>query len=108
VAVHVVETDSQIAITVRDDGHGFDPGAVTSGFGLASMRERVELLGGELSLTSVRGEGTTVTARLPVAGRAEGVDRSAHPSLVPARAPAPASAAAAAAAAQSSSPRSRA
>ena len=50
-------TDGQVHVTVRDDGRGFDPSAATAGFGLAGMRERVELLGGELALTSapVRG-----------------------------------------------------
>ena len=54
-------------VTVSDDGRGFDPGAMTAGFGLTGMRERVELLGGELSLASAPGEGTTVTAVLPAA-----------------------------------------
>ncbi|MGZ4191701.1 MAG: sensor histidine kinase [Solirubrobacteraceae bacterium] len=100
--VHVVEAGGQISITVRDDGRGFDPSAATAGFGLAGMRERVELLGGELSLTSAPGEGTTVTARLPVARRPPETEQPVPPSI--AREDSghqPASA-------QSSSPRSRA
>jgi signal transduction histidine kinase len=65
--VSVIEQDEQLHVTVRDDGHGFDHTAATAGFGLAGMRERVELLGGELGLSSVIGEGTTVTATLPIA-----------------------------------------
>ena len=49
---------------IADDGAGFDPAATTSGFGLAGMRERVQLSGGQLSVTPT-GEGTTVRAELP-------------------------------------------
>jgi signal transduction histidine kinase len=69
VAVAVVQSDTRIKMSVRDDGGGFDPNAATPGFGLAGMRERVELLGGELSLTSAPGLGTTVSATLPVVRR---------------------------------------
>ncbi len=66
----VIERDGRVHVTVRDDGRGFDPTAsTTSGFGLAGMRERVELLGGELSLTSAPGDGTTVSAALPLVRR---------------------------------------
>ena len=79
--VSVAEAGDTIGITVRDDGRGFDTAAATAGFGLAGMRERVELLGGELSLVSMRGEGTTVTVRLPVAWRAAEVEDPAPPSI---------------------------
>jgi signal transduction histidine kinase len=69
VDVAVVEKDGHISVRVRDDGRGFDPNAATTGFGLAGMRERVELLHGELSLTSSPGEGATVSASLPVVRR---------------------------------------
>ena len=38
---------------VSDDGKGFDPPSDASGFGLAGMRERVELAGGELQIESI-------------------------------------------------------
>jgi signal transduction histidine kinase len=50
--------------TVRDDGTGFDVDAEAfspSGIGLVSIRERVELLDGTLSIVSAHGTGTTVT-----------------------------------------------
>lgn len=51
-------------IEITDDGQGFDPAAVDSpGLGLASMEERVRLLGGHWSLTSAPGQGTTIIAR---------------------------------------------
>jgi len=55
---------------VRDDGAGFDPAADTNGFGLLGMRERVELLGGGLSLDAAPGHGTTITVSIPVQQRA--------------------------------------
>jgi signal transduction histidine kinase len=83
--VSVIEQDEQVHVTVRDDGRGFDRTAAAAGFGLAGMRERVELLGGQLELSSVIGEGTTVTATLPVTRR--------PPSATPAIAPSAASSA---------------
>jgi len=44
--------------------------ATIGGFGLGSMRERAELLGGTLALASRPGEGTTVEVRVPVEERA--------------------------------------
>ena len=56
--------DGRLAVEIADDGSGFDPAATTSGFGLAGMRERVQLSGGQLSVTPSP-EGTTVRAELP-------------------------------------------
>lgn len=56
-------------VRVRDDGRGFDPeAALRAGRsrGLVGMRERAELLGGELRIDSAPGEGTTITAVIPV------------------------------------------
>ena len=50
---------------MSDDGAGFDPAVVTRGFGVAGMRERVELSGGRLSVTPSP-SGTTVRAELPL------------------------------------------
>ncbi|WP_159705303.1 sensor histidine kinase [Arthrobacter sp. 18067] len=60
-----------VTLDVFDDGRGFDPGAVPSpsekgGYGLRAMRQRVEQLGGELSVESAPGEGTIIAAQLPV------------------------------------------
>ncbi len=55
------------ALTVRDDGRGFDPDARPNGsLGLKSMRERATGIGADLTLHSRAGEGTTVHVRLPV------------------------------------------
>jgi signal transduction histidine kinase len=67
--VEITEDDTSVSLTVRDDGCGFDPEAQTTGFGLAGMRERAELLDGTLNVSSAPGDGTTVTALLPARRR---------------------------------------
>ncbi len=59
--------DGMVAITVEDDGPGFDPDAVsrTDRLGLAGMRERIESLGGTLKIDSVAGTGSRLEASLP-------------------------------------------
>jgi len=60
-----------VCLSVRDDGCGFDvehAARSTSGhFGLAGIRERVQNLGGELTLTSRPGHGSEVVVEVPVA-----------------------------------------
>jgi signal transduction histidine kinase len=55
-----------MVLTVHDDGTGFDPAQPVSpqSFGLQSMRERAESLGGQFSLDSGPGRGTTVQVRV--------------------------------------------
>ncbi len=65
-AVEIREEAATVHLSVRDDGKGFDPDGETDGFGLLGMRERVELLGGELQIDSARGRGAVVTASIPV------------------------------------------
>jgi nitrate/nitrite-specific signal transduction histidine kinase len=65
----VLEDEQQVSVTIRDDGAGFDPAASTDGFGLTGMRERAELLGGELSVRSAPGDGTTISVAVPAMHR---------------------------------------
>ncbi len=58
--------DHQVQILVRDDGCGFDPDSEAGGRGLLGMRERVELLGGEIEVSSGPEGGTRISARVPV------------------------------------------
>lgn len=54
---------------VEDDGSGFGAARpTTGGFGLIAMRERLQLLGGDLAVESTQGAGTTLQADDP-AGR---------------------------------------
>lgn len=55
-----------LALDVADDGHGFDPTRRARGFGLKSMRERAEELGGELSIESEAGKGTKIAVTIPI------------------------------------------
>ena len=61
-----------IFLEVADRGIGFDVQAASgSGLGLFSMRERLTLIGGGLSIDSRRGHGTTVRVRVPLERRAQ-------------------------------------
>ncbi|HEY7890785.1 MAG TPA: GAF domain-containing protein [Solirubrobacteraceae bacterium] len=63
--VEVHEDQATIHVIIRDDGTGFDLGQDTSGFGLVGIRERIELLGGEVEIESAPGRGTAIRARVP-------------------------------------------
>ncbi|HVD39350.1 MAG TPA: sensor histidine kinase, partial [Solirubrobacterales bacterium] len=71
VEVGVRQEDCKVEIAVRDDGEGFDPTAASGGRGLIGMRERIELLGGRIAVTSAPGDGTEIAATVPLgeAGR---------------------------------------
>jgi two-component system sensor histidine kinase TtrS len=58
----------QLRVDVQDNGVGFDPHARGGGFGLVGMRERVEALQGEFTLTTMPGTGTRITVVLPLNG----------------------------------------
>jgi signal transduction histidine kinase len=60
-----LERADGLHLVVADDGSGFDPDAVGSGYGLASMRERAEAAGGRLAVVSRPGLGTRVEVALP-------------------------------------------
>jgi signal transduction histidine kinase len=57
----------EIRLNLRDDGIGFDPSGRHDGFGLQGIRERVEGLGGRLSIESAKGHGTAISIVLPFA-----------------------------------------
>jgi PAS domain S-box-containing protein len=71
IRVTLVFENGMARLQVEDDGKGFDfteaagPTRV-SGLGLYGMRERAELLGGTLTVSSVPGHGTRVTAYIPL------------------------------------------
>jgi PAS domain S-box-containing protein len=67
-AVQVHGTTEGIHLTVRDSGIGFDwrDAMNRRGLGLVSMRERLRLVNGELSIQSEPGRGTTILARIPL------------------------------------------
>jgi signal transduction histidine kinase len=78
--VQAVREGDMLAITVRDTGVGMDDEALArlfepyfstkaigTGLGLTIARRNVELHGGSIAVDSRRGEGTTVTLRVPIA-----------------------------------------
>ena len=69
VEVSVSPLDGGLQLAVSDNGTGFDSGrnAERPSLGLASIRERVNLLKGEVDIDSARGHGTTVLAWVPLA-----------------------------------------
>ena len=75
--VNISESDGELRATVTDDGQGLpDAGrlgprgdGLEGGFGMSGMRERAELVGGELELVPAPGRGTMVRLAVPLAGR---------------------------------------
>jgi len=63
---------AKVCVTIQDDGVGFEPSEAisrvyrTHGFGLFSIRERLDFLGGAVEIDSAPGRGTTVTLRAPL------------------------------------------
>ncbi|HUH96944.1 MAG TPA: GAF domain-containing sensor histidine kinase [Anaerolineales bacterium] len=72
VDITVWMTSERVVMEIRDDGRGFDleQMAMTIGHGLANMQTRARSVGGEVDITSVIGDGTTILAWVP---------RRAHP-----------------------------
>jgi two-component system, NarL family, sensor histidine kinase LiaS len=67
IVLRLCRQDGQVAVTVTDDGGGFEVARAEErhGLGLGLMRERVAELGGELQLDSTPGQGTRVRVLLP-------------------------------------------
>jgi PAS domain S-box-containing protein len=59
----------EISVTVEDDGCGFDPGTAANGFGLGNVGDRIESLGGRISVASTPRRGSTVSLCVPAIQR---------------------------------------
>ncbi len=69
IRVSVRRTADEATLSVHDDGIGFDldeAEARRPGIGLTSMRERVDLLEGRLDVRTAKGNGTTISATVPL------------------------------------------
>ena len=67
VSVLLSGSQQELIVTIADDGVGFDENAVASkGIGLVSIRERLEVLGGTLTVRSRPGRGTWLKVSVPV------------------------------------------
>ncbi len=75
--VRIIERNGFIEASVTDDGRGMPDAerlgprgdGLEGGFGMSGMRERAELVGGELDFAPAQGKGTTVCLKVPLAGR---------------------------------------
>jgi signal transduction histidine kinase len=67
VSIVLTRKDGLVSVVVEDDGVGFEPlRARGDGLGLVGMRERVDLLGGRVTIESRPGAGTTFVAEVPL------------------------------------------
>ena len=73
VSIIIDRADAVLQLTIEDNGPGFDPIAPKApgrghagGLGLAGMKERLTLIGGDLEIESSLSTGTTVFARIPL------------------------------------------
>ena len=70
IAIELETTDGALTLRVIDNGRGFDPQAAASDgtphYGLTSMRERAEDVGGQFTIESIEGEGTRVETTVPL------------------------------------------
>jgi len=71
VTVELTADDAAARLEVHDNGAGFESVAPTSGAGLANMRDRIERLGGSLTVISQPGAGTGVQAVVPLPNHGE-------------------------------------
>jgi signal transduction histidine kinase len=71
--VRISANGDQVNIIIEDDGRGFNTSKIRRGewpqFGLQTMRERAESVGGTLDITSTPGKGTEVKLRVPLTQR---------------------------------------
>jgi len=68
VSITLVRKETSAVVVIEDDGRGFDPEAVRAGaLGFTGMRERVELVGGRLTVEASPGAGTTLVAEVHIA-----------------------------------------
>ncbi|HEU0251153.1 MAG TPA: sensor histidine kinase [Solirubrobacteraceae bacterium] len=77
--IRVAERDGRVIATVTDDGQGLPAAGATrertpedelkGGFGVSGMRERAELVGGDLELSPAAGGGAEMRLSVPLAGR---------------------------------------
>lgn len=74
VIITLKREDDQIALSVLDDGKGFDPDEHRNGngsrpaFGLTGLKERADLLGGTISIQSAPGKGARLSLAVPLRG----------------------------------------
>jgi signal transduction histidine kinase len=68
--VSLIGKDNSIHLSIQDNGVGFAPARAKKkgGLGLASMKERVHLIRGSITVKSKPGQGTEINVRAPLRG----------------------------------------
>jgi len=74
VEVHLDNGRGRVQLQIRDYGIGFDPSTPVDGLGLATMQERLRMVGGSLSIKSIAGRGTELIAE----ARADRAQAASH------------------------------
>jgi signal transduction histidine kinase len=67
--IRLQQSNGSLHFDVTDDGVGFDPATASHGTGLQGIADRLAALGGQVTIRSAPGDGTTVAGQLPVALR---------------------------------------
>lgn len=66
VSLQITWQAKKLRMVIEDDGCGFDVSAVTAGNGLANLRHRAGVLGGDVKITSEAGKGTRIVLEAPL------------------------------------------
>jgi len=67
VRIRLVGEQHRIAFSVDDSGVGFDPARVQPGVGLVNLADRIDVMGGHLTIDSLPGMGTRIQGEIPIA-----------------------------------------
>jgi len=65
-SIIVTYSDRTVSLSIIDDGRGFQPKGESGGFGLLSMSERTDRLGGKFTINSSQGLGTEIRVEVPI------------------------------------------
>jgi signal transduction histidine kinase len=71
IEVRVFERDGELGFEVADSGPGFDPNTGPRGSGLSNMADRLDSIGGTLTIESSPGASTTITGAVPLSVSAD-------------------------------------
>jgi len=78
--VSLSRSRNEVTLRIQDNGVGFEPADKSesngTGLGLFGIRERLALVGGDVQIESVKGQGTTITAHAPIASKRGKIRRS--------------------------------
>jgi len=66
VGILLTRTNGKVIAVIEDDGQGFDPAQTPDGFGIRGMRERIQLLDGDLRVEAGEHTGTRLTVEVPL------------------------------------------